>query len=105
MEVITMYKFVRVLESGKIVAIFCEQEVVFGLDLSYARHKKEDIAFLRLQFENQPVGPTVSLNPQSIGMTLKDGDILIKDYTENQGLVDTLVLAGVVEDFGEVEIG
>ncbi len=49
--------------------------------------------------DGEPVA-TATVNVEGVSETLPESEVLIKDYSENEGMLDALVEAGLVEDTG-----
>jgi hypothetical protein len=50
--------------------------------------------------ENELVA-VATVNVAGVSELLPDDQVVVKDYSENEGMLEALVLAGVVEDTGE----
>ena len=71
-----------------------------GFDCGVYFHRYADNDNIAIQLANEEEGPvaTASVN---LGKTLPDNMVMIKNWSENQGILDVLVEAGIVEDTGE----
>ncbi len=49
--------------------------------------------------DGEPVA-TATVNVEGVSETLPESEVIIKDYSENEGMLDALVEAGLVEDMG-----
>ncbi len=70
----------------------------YSCKLSFARYINGGIAIRLVDAEDHT--PIAMATICVTDAQLKEGEVLIKDYSENQGMVDTLTEAGIIEKTG-----
>src|SRR5690606_13888910 len=61
----------------------------------------EDNGRIAIQLIHVETGELVSVATVNLPVKLRHDEVLIKDYSENEGMLEALVNAGVVEDTGK----
>ena len=67
--------------------------------LQWGKYGNKQPALQLIDAEN---GEPIATASVSLDVELKPNEIIIKDWSENEGMLDTLVKSGIVEDTGEV---